>query len=116
MPKEKSRRRPAVPIDVVMTREEAEDKGAVLMSCKEAAFEIGVSKAMVVYWARRGYLTKYYVFGNDYNYEVDLLEVEQQPELGYIRKRTLYNTDWASIPRNARGNRWIKKSEAADGL
>lgn len=112
MAKEKSRRKPAVPITVVTTRKEAEAKGAVLMSCKEAAFEIGVSKDMVVYWAARGYLTKYYVFGNMYYYEVDLREVEMQPELGYKRKRTLYNTDWASIPRSADGRRWIKKSEA----
>lgn len=112
MPKEKSRRRPAEPIEVSMTRKEAESRGAILMSCKEAGFEIGVSKAMVVYWAARGYLTKYYVFGNTYNYEVDLREVKAQPELGYERKRTLYNTDWASIPRSADGRRWIKKSEA----
>lgn len=115
MAKEKSRRRPTVPVTVVTTRKAAESKGALLMSCKEAAFEIGVSKAMVVYWAARGYLTKYYVFGNTYNYEVDLHEVELQPELGYERKRTLYNTDWASIPRSADGRRWIKKSEASRG-
>jgi hypothetical protein len=116
MPKEKSRRKPAVPIELSITREEAESRGAVLMSCKEAAFEIGVSKAMVVYWASRGYLTKYYVFGNKYNYEVDLNEVELQPELGYERKRVLYNTDWASIPRDAKGAKWVKKSEASRGV
>lgn len=111
MAKEKSRRRPASPIEVVTTRKEAESKGALLMSYKEAAFEIGVSKEMVLYWANRGYIKKYYVFGNKYNYEVDLREVELQPELGYERKRILYNTDWASIPRSADGSRWIKKSE-----
>lgn len=111
MAKEKSRRRPAVPVKVVTTRETVESKGALLMSCKEAAFEIGVSKEMVIYWAGRGYIKKYYVFGNTYNYEVDLREVEVQPELGYERKRTLYNTDWASIPRSANGSRWMKKSE-----
>lgn len=115
MPKEKSRRRPAVPIKVEMTRQEAEAKGALLMSCKEAAFEIGVSKEMVIYWAARGYLTKYYVFGNNYNYEVDLREVELQPDLGYERKRTLYNTDWALIPRNANGSKWVKK-ETSNGI
>ena len=84
------------------------------MSCKEAAFVIGVSKEMVAYWASRGYITKYYVYGNSYYYDVDFNEVQLQPELGYERKRTLYNTDWASIPRNERGNRWVKKSEVAD--
>lgn len=116
MPKEKSRRRPAKPIEVVMTREEAESRGAILMSCKEAGFEIGVSKDMVIYWAARGYLTKYYVFGNNYNYEVDLREVEIQPELGYERKRVLYNTDWASIPRDSKGAKWVKKSEVPRGV
>lgn len=86
------------------------------MSCKEAAFEIGVSKEMVIYWAARGYITKYYVFGNTYNYEVDLKEVEVQPDLGYERKRTLYNTDWASIPRDSKGSKWVKKSEASRGV
>ena len=112
MAKEKSRRSPAFPIVAVMTREEAEAKGAVLMSHKEAAYEIGVSKRMVAYWAGRGFITKYYVFGNDYNYEVDLNEVALQPELGYQRKHTAYNTKWAETPRNAQGGAWIKKSDA----
>lgn len=115
MAKEKSRRRAAGPITAIMTREEAESKGAVLMNCKEAASIVGTSKEMVVYWASRGYITKYYVFGNSYNYEVDLHEVQLQPSLGYERKHTLYNTDWASIPRNGNGSRWTKKSEVADG-
>jgi len=113
MAKGKSKRSVAVPIEVVMTREEAGAKGAVLMSCKQAAYEIGVSREMVIYWASRGYLTKYYVFGNSYNYEVDLLEVERQPELGYDRKHTLYNKNWAVIPRSVNGSRWIKKEESS---
>lgn len=111
---EKNRRSIAVPIQVVTTREDAEAKGAVLMSCKEAGYKIGVSREMVLYWASRGYLTKYYVFGNSYNYEVDLLEVQLQPELGHDRKRMLYNKDWALIPRTANGSRWVKKEECFD--
>jgi hypothetical protein len=116
MAKEKSRRKPAFPVVVVMTKDEAEQQGLELMSAKQAAFEVRVSKEMVIYWASRGYIKKYYIFGNTYNYEVDINEVAIQPELGYERLRQVHNTDWASIPRSSNGSRWVKRSEVDDGV
>ena len=54
---------------------------------KVAASETGVTKMMISYLARRGYIEKYYVLGNMYNYMVDLDEVIEQLELGQERKQ-----------------------------
>jgi hypothetical protein len=120
MAKEKSRRKPASPIEVTMTRAEADRLRLELVSAKVAAYHVGTSKAMVLYWASRGYIKKYYVFGNTYNYEVDLNEVNAQPDLGYERKRQLHNTNWHLIPRTENGSRWVKmnknESETNDGV
>ena len=54
---------------------------------KVAANETGVTKMMISYLARRGYVERYYVLGNLYNYMVDLNEVIEQLELGQERKQ-----------------------------
>ena len=97
-----------------MSEAEASKLGLELMVPKQAAARLGVSVHMVRYWVSRGYVKKYYVYGGkSREYKVDWAEVEIQPELGYERKHTLYNLDWASIPRNERGDRWAKKTDAA---
>ena len=48
---------------------------------KEAADYLWVSDAEIGYYARRGYLTKHYVLGNDYNYMLDEAEVKKIPEI-----------------------------------
>lgn len=65
-----------------------------LVTRKSAAGSANVSLTMIAYWAKRGYIKKYYVFGNKYNYLVDLNEVMQQDRLGYERRRVLYNKNW----------------------
>lgn len=54
---------------------------------KVAARETGVTKMMISYLARQGYIEKYYVLGNMYNYMVDLNEVVEQLDLGQERKQ-----------------------------
>ena len=54
---------------------------------KVAANETGVTKMMISYLVRRGYVERYYVLGNLYNYMVDLNEVIEQLELGQGRKQ-----------------------------
>ena len=99
-----------------MTEAEASKLGLELMIPKQAAARLGVTVYMLRYWVSRAYVKKYYVYGGkSREYKVDWAEVEIQPELGYERKHTLYNLDWASIPKNAQGNRWVKKSEAGAG-
>lgn len=70
---------------------------------KFAAQQAGVGQNMISYWARRGYITKYYTFGNTYNYLVDLDEVLAQRELSYDRKRILYNKNWKLQSRSPDG-------------
>ena len=54
---------------------------------KVAANETGVTKMMISYLVQRGYVERYYVLGNLYNYMVDLNEVIEQLELGQGRKQ-----------------------------
>lgn len=50
-----------------------------LMSRKDAAELIGVSPNQITYYAKMGYLKRYYLLGNDKHYLVDREEVLQQP-------------------------------------
>lgn len=106
-----NRRKPNNPISVTLTLDEADEIGLNLMNTKEAAYKTGTSKNMVIYWAARGYINKYYVYGNTYNYLVDYEEVRIQPELGYDRKHTAYNFNAHLQPRSADGRRWVKREE-----
>jgi hypothetical protein len=80
----------------------------VLVSRKEAAKRAFVVVAMVSYWAQKGYIKKHYVFGNTYNYLVDLNEVLAQHELGRERKSKLYNHNWDKQLRG-RDGRFLSK-------
>jgi hypothetical protein len=77
---------------------------------KVAAREAGVTTGMITYWAQRGYIKKHYIFGNQYNYLVDLYEVLAQYELGIERKSKLYNLNW-HLQLRGRDGTFIKKSE-----
>jgi hypothetical protein len=48
---------------------------------KEAGDYLWVTDAEIGYYTRRGYLTKHYVLGNDYNYMLDEAEVKKVPEI-----------------------------------
>ena len=85
-----------------------EDQGLVLR--KVAAREAGVTTGMITYWARKGYIKKHYVFGNQYNYLVDLHEVLAQYELGIERKSKLYNLNW-HLQLRGRDGTFTKKSK-----
>ena len=52
-----------------------------LISRKEAADLLWVTETEIGYYARMGYIKKYYVFGNKYHYLVDRDEVKAQPKL-----------------------------------
>lgn len=93
----------------MISEEEAKAQGLDLVVVKKAAYLIGTSPEMIRYWARKGYIKKYYVFADSKRcYAVNMDEVALQPELGYERKHTLYNHSWASIPRNENNSRWAK--------
>ena len=51
-----------------------------LVTPKEAADYLWVSISEIRYYARKGYIKKHYVLGNDYHYLVDLDEIKAQPE------------------------------------
>lgn len=114
MAKEKSRRKPAKPVSVYLTMQQVRELDIELTHTKDAAARLGVSKNMIIYWASRGYIKKYYIYGNSYNYEVDYDEVAAQPSLGYDRLRQVHNKNWALIPRTANNSRWTKKEEGSD--
>lgn len=50
-----------------------------LVTPKEAAEYLWVGIAEIRYYARKGYIKKHYVLGNDYHYLVDLDEIKAQP-------------------------------------
>jgi DNA-binding transcriptional MerR regulator len=47
-----------------------------LVTPKQAASSVFVTRSMIVYWVKKGLVKKHYTEGNNYNYLVDLDEVE----------------------------------------
>jgi hypothetical protein len=62
-----------------------ENRNDDLISRSEAAALLYVEETVISYYARRGYIKKYYVFGNDFHYLVSKSEVLAQVE--EIQKR-----------------------------
>lgn len=58
-----------------------------LISTKEAASLLHVTDKQITYYAKKGYIKKHYVLGNDKHYLVDRDEVLAQPELSEERIR-----------------------------
>lgn len=56
----------------------SEDKD--LITRNEAARILGVEETVISYYARKGYINKHYVFGNDYHYLVSRAEIVSQIE------------------------------------
>lgn len=74
-----------------------------LVHRKVAARAINSTVDMITYYARKGYIQKYYVLGNNYEYLVDLDEVLKQPELSLQRKSISYNKNWDKQKRDNNG-------------
>lgn len=86
-----------------------------LVTPKEAAEYLWVGIAEIRYYARKGYIKKHYVFGNDYHYLVDLDEVKAQPR--EMKKRIAARNPRLrehalSQPKDSRG--WFIKTEQTD--
>ena len=88
------RHRPSVEMHVFLTEQEVEQLGLDLVTSKEAARASNRAVSMIGYWVRRGYVKKYYVFGNEYNYQVDLDEVLEQEQLGRGRIRNPHDKSY----------------------
>jgi predicted site-specific integrase-resolvase len=56
-----------------------------LITRKEAADELGIAESAISYYVRCGYITKHYVFGNNYHYLVSRKEIFNIPD--EIKKR-----------------------------
>lgn len=57
-----------------------------LVDRKVAASLCEVSPEMITYLTKQGYVKKYFTYGNNWNYQVDLDEVKTQLSLGKSRK------------------------------
>ena len=68
-----------------------ENRNDDLISRSEAAALLYVEETVISYYARRGYIKKYYVFGNDFHYLVSKSEVLAQVE--EIQKRIAEHAD-----------------------
>jgi predicted site-specific integrase-resolvase len=68
-----------------------EDLSDDLITRQQAADELGITEAIISYYVRCGYLTKHYVFGNNYNYLVSRKEVDEIP--GGIENRLIAHSE-----------------------
>jgi len=80
---------------------------------KEAADYLWVQAPQIGYYTRRGYLTKHYILGNDYNYMLDEAEVKNVPKiLQDIEMRRIANLKKLGDKMNLHGanGKYISKS------
>lgn len=62
-----------------------------LITRKEAADELSIAESVISYYVRCGYITKHYVFGNNYHYLVSRKEIAEIP--GGIENRLIVHSE-----------------------